>query len=63
MKLSIEAEINGSLLLLDAKMFRENMKFVTSVFRKSKFSEVYTYFISFIPLDFKFRFIHTLLNC
>ena len=34
MKLSIETEINGSLSFLDLKIFRENDKFVTSVFRK-----------------------------
>ena len=49
MKFSIETEINGSLSFLDVKIFRENDKFVTSVFRKKTFSGVYTNFISFIP--------------
>ena len=42
MKFSIETEINGSLSFLDVKIFRENDKFVTSVFRKETFSGVYT---------------------
>ena len=62
MKFSIEAEINGSLSFLDVKIFRENDKFVTNVFRKETFSGVYTNFISFIPLEYKFGLVHTLLN-
>ena len=44
------------------KIFRENDKFVTSVFRKEMFSGVYTNFISFIPLEYKFGLVYTLLN-
>ena len=62
MKFSIEAEINGLLSFLDVKIFRENDKFVTSVFRKETFSGVYTNFISFIPLEYKFGLVHNLLN-
>ena len=62
MKLSIETEINRSLSFLDVKIFRENNKFVTSVFRKGTFSGVYTNFISFIPLEYKFCLGCTLLN-
>ena len=62
MKFSIETEINGSLSFLDVKIFRENSKFVTSVFRKETFSGVYTNFISFIPLEYKLCLVHTLLN-
>ena len=63
MKFSIETEMNGSLSFLDVKIFRENDKFVTSVFRKETFSGVYTDFVSFIPLEYKFGLVHTLLNC
>ena len=42
MKFSIETEINGSLSFLDVKIFRENNKFVTSVFTKETFNGVYT---------------------
>ena len=62
MKFSTEIEINGSLSFLDVKIFRENDKFVTSVFRKETFSGVYTNFISFIPLEYKFGLVHALLN-
>ena len=62
MKFSIETEINGSLSFLDVKVFRENDKFDTSVFRKETFTGVYTNFISFIPLEYKFGLVHTLLN-
>ena len=62
MKFSIETEINGSLFFLESKIFRENDKFVASVFRKETFSEVYTNLISFIPLEYKFGLVHTLLN-
>ena len=62
MKFSIETEMNGSLSSLDVKIFRENDKFVTSIFRKETFSGVYTNFISFIPLEYKFGLVHTLLN-
>ena len=61
-KFSIETELDGSPSFLDVKIFRENEKFVTSVFRKDTFSGVYTNFISFIPLEYKFGLVHTLLN-
>ena len=57
-----ETKLNWSLSFLDVKIFRENEKFVTSVFRKDTFSGVYTNFISFIPLENKFGLVHTLLN-
>ena len=46
-------------------MFRivREKKFVTSVLRNGTFGEVYTNFISFIPLEYKFGLVHTLLNC
>ena len=62
MKFSIETEINGSLSILDVKIFRENNKFVTSVLRKETFSRVYTNFISVVRLEHKFGLVHTLLN-
>ena len=62
MKFSIETEINRSLYFLDVKIFPENKKFVTGVFRKDAFSGVYTNFVTFIPLKYKFDLVHTLLN-
>ena len=61
-KFSIENEINELLSFLDVKIFQENDKFVTSVFGKETFSVVYTNFISFIPLEYRFGLVHTLLN-
>ena len=62
MKFSIETEISRSISFLDVKIFWENNKFVTSVFRKEMFSGVYTNFISFILLEYKFGLVHTLLS-
>ena len=44
MKCSTKTEIKDLLSFLDVKIFRENKKFVTSVFRKDTFSGVYTNF-------------------
>ena len=44
------------------KIFRENDKFVTSVFRKETLIGVYTNFISFLPLEYKFLLVYNLLN-
>ena len=59
---SIETELNGSLSFLDVKIFRENEKFVTNVFRKDTFSGVCTNFVSFIPLECKFGLVHSRSN-
>ena len=58
---SFETEKNGVLPFLDVKIFREKNKFVTSIFRKDSFSGVYTNFTSFIPLEYKFGLVYTLL--
>ena len=51
----------GSLSFLDIKISRENNKLVTSVHRKSKFSDVFTNFESFISKYYKRNLIDTLL--
>ena len=43
MKFSTETETNKSLFFFDVKIFRENDKFVTSVFRKNTFSGTYEF--------------------
>ena len=43
-------------------MFRENGKFVTNVYRKKTFTDVYTNFSSFIRLEHKFGLVYTLLH-
>ena len=62
MKSSTETKINQSLFFLDVKIFRKNGKFVIFVFEKETVSGVYTNFISFIPLDYEFGLVHSLLN-
>ena len=62
MKLSIKTEISGPLSFLDVKIFRENYKFVTSVFRIETLSVICANFISFIPLEYKIVLVLTLLN-
>ena len=61
-KFTFEAEKDGKLPFLDVNIFREKGNFVTSVYRKDTFSGVYTNFISFIPLEYKFGLVYTLLN-
>ena len=42
--------------------FHENGKFVTNVYRKETFTEAYTNFPSFIPLEHKFGLVYTVLH-
>ena len=57
---SFETEKDGQMLFLAANVFLENVKFVTSVYRKETFTGVYTNFSSFIPLEHKFRLVYML---
>ena len=52
-KIRFSGEANGALPFLDVKIYKENGKFVTSVYRTETFSGVYTIFPSFILLDYK----------
>ena len=58
---TFEQEENGSLSFLDVKVSREDDSFITSIFRKSTFSGVYTNFRSFLPFEYKTNVIMTLL--
>ena len=49
MSFSFEEEKNGKLSFLDVEVSREKGKFVTTVYRKSTFSGVYTHFENFLP--------------
>ena len=60
---SIEKEKDGCLPFLDVKIFRENEKFATNVYRKKTFSGVYTNFKSFIPETYKIGLIKLLFRC
>ena len=55
---SIKTEVNVSLKKRAVKIFLKNEKLISSVFRKDKFSEVCTNFISFIPLEYNFRLVN-----
>ena len=56
-----ELECNGKLPFLDNLIDRKDGKFITSVYRKPTFTEVYTHYLSFIPSVFKFGLLSTLL--
>ena len=45
----IIAEQNNKISFLDANVICEQGKFITSVYQKSPFSGVYTYFHRFLP--------------
>ena len=51
---SFKTEKNDQMSFLDVKVFRENGKFMTNVYRKETFSGVYINFYTFIPLEQKF---------
>ena len=57
-----EKESQGFMPFLDYKIFRENGKFATSVFRKSTFTGVYSNYNSLIPSTYKFGLVLTLLH-
>ena len=59
MSFSFEKEKNGKLSFLDVEVSREKGKFVTTVYRKPTFSNVYTYFESFLPTVYKFSMVYT----
>ena len=59
---SVEQENIGSLSFLDNKLCCKDSKFVTSVYRKPAFSEVFTNHESFIPAYQKRGLLHTLLH-
>ena len=59
---SFETEKDKKMSFLDANVFRENNKFVTYVYRKETFTEIYTNFSSFIPLEYKFGLVYALLH-
>ena len=46
-KIKFSAEANGALPFLDVKIYKENGKFVTTVYRTETFSGVYTIFFQF----------------
>ena len=61
-KFTVEREENNSLSFLDIKIFRDNGKFQTSVYRKPTFSSVLINFESFLPISYKYNLLSTLLH-
>ena len=47
---SFESKKDEQISFLDVSVFRENVKFLTNVYRKETFTGVYTNFSSFIQL-------------
>ena len=58
---SCQTDKDGAMTFLDVNIFREKSKFVTNVYRKEIFTRVYTNFSCFIPLEYKFGLVYTLL--
>ena len=56
-----EIENEGKLPFLDILIDRSDGKIVTSVYRKSTFTGVYTHFLFFLPSVYKFGLLSTLL--
>ena len=63
LKFTFDFEQNNSFSFLDVKTTRGSNGFSTSVFRKAKFSGVFTNFDSFIVEPYKTDLIFTLLLC
>ena len=59
-EVSLEKENDGRLYFLDINIFHEKGKFITNVYRKKTFSDVYTNFNSFIPETYKTSLIQLL---
>lgn len=47
----------------NTKIWKENIKFLSSVYMKESFSDLYTNFASFILFEYKFGLFNTLFNC
>ena len=57
---TIESGKENKMSFLDVQSIREDKPFTTSVYDKSTFSGVYTYFDSFLPSTYKFGTVYTL---
>ena len=62
-KFTSEFEENDSFSFLDVKITSRNNQLLTSVFGKATLSGVFTNFKSFMPVDYKFDLVFTLLLC
>ena len=60
MSFSFEQKVNGKLSFLAVEVSPQKSKFVTTVYKKSTFSGVCTYFDSVLPMVHKVAMIYTL---
>ena len=58
-----EKETNNKLSFLDIDISRDKNQFITSVYQKPTFSEVFSHFDGFIPRCCKFNLVSTLIFC
>ena len=62
MTFTVAIEQDKKMSFLDVYITREQGKFITCVYRKPTFSDVYTYFDSFLPDTYKIGMVYTLVN-
>ena len=63
MKFTFEKEQNKCFNFLDVKVVRESNVFTISAYRKSSFNGVYTHFDSYMPYNYKFSLVSTIVFC
>ena len=57
MNISVQKGKESCLFFFDVKIFHENGKFASNIYKKVTFSRIYTNFKSFVPETFKIGFI------
>ena len=57
---SVKGGKNDALPFVDLKVYTENGKSATSVYRNETFCDAYISFTSFIPLEYKFGLLYSL---
>jgi len=62
MTFTFENEVDEVMSFLDIKVYRGENSFLTSIHRKQTFSGVYSNFTSFMPSEYKFGLVFTLLH-
>ena len=60
-KFTVEKEQNGTLPFLDVEITKTDTEFLTGTYRKPTFSGIYSNYRSFIPIEYKFGLVTTLL--
>ena len=60
-KFTFKVEHNNYFSFLYVKLCRENDRFTTSIYRKPKFSGVFSHFDGFIPISYNYGLLNTLI--